>query len=53
MKTKTIQADWVEPFLYYLLFDLAVVGITAIVYLGIRLMLKVLNKNIKNQSQYR
>ena len=60
MDTPSNQADWLEPFMYYLLFDLAVFGVTIIGYLAIwlfgyldiRVIAILLSRHSKNQSKY-
>jgi hypothetical protein len=52
MDVSSDQADWVERFMYYLLFDLAMFGVVIIGYLSIKVLAMLIRKHSKNQSKY-
>jgi hypothetical protein len=46
------QVNWLEPFMYYFLFDLAIFGVLIIGYLSIKVVALLLSKQSKNQYKY-
>jgi hypothetical protein len=48
----TANPNSIDPFLYYILFDLAVISFIVVVYVFIKVIFKVLSKNQKSYSQY-
>ncbi|PKI02044.1 hypothetical protein CXF81_08575 [Glaciecola sp. 33A] len=52
MNEATANTSSIDTFLYYLLFDVAIISFITVIYVIVKLIFKVLSKNPKNYSQY-